>query len=444
VRSRDSDELFHEKYLTAALFLDKETGTYSLSRLQFYLWTLVGIFSYAYLYFSRMWFQSWSDLPPLPAGLPGIVAIAGGATVGAQVITQMNGPKGSGELHPRLSDFISSGGMVTPERVQFFVWTLVGAGSFMVAVFRLDPRTLIELPSVPESVLAISGISAFGYLGGKLARSAGPVINEVIIRTGPDPDLGNASQGGAAGQASQNAAATAAAAVQAAKAKLQALVQTAATQAVFAQANTAITAAEAAVAAAQPAGGGPANRSEIDTQQTRIEAAVVAATQAAQTVKSQTGVQPADVKAAEAARDVADSAAKAIDALVTAIGTSPAAPAGPNSPSGTKFGILELRGRTLSQDATFHISKTADSSGGDVKITFDMLEPSPGDPEKRQRPRIVARDDDSGSDVTLAKHIRLVIRLNDVVAPLFQAGTEHTVLVKNPDSQSVAYKFNIK
>ena len=46
--------------------------------------------------------------------------------------------------------------------------------------------------------------------------------------------------------------------------------------------------------------------------------------------------------------------------------------------------------------------------------------------------------------MTLAKHIRLVIRLNDVVAPLFQVGTEHTVLVKNPDSQSVAYKFNVK
>jgi hypothetical protein len=166
-------------------------------------------------------------------------------------------------------------------------------------------------------------------------------------------------------------------------------------------------------------------------------------------------LQPADVATGDKAVAAADAAAKAVDALADALNKttqSPGtggAPAGGSatggSQAGTKFGILELRGRTLSQDATFHISKAASSDSTDVKITFDMLEPAPGDKDKRQKPRIIARDDDAGIDETLAKHMRLVIRLNDAaVATIFQAGTKHTITVKNPDSQAVAYQFDVK
>ena len=184
-----------ESYIVRALFIDKETNTYSLSKLQFYLWTLAAVYGYVYLTLARNLVQYAFGLPPLPSGLPGIVAIAGGTAIGAQVVTNMNGPKGAGLAKPTLADFVSTGDVVAADRVQFFVWTVIGATGFLVVIAHLDPRTLVELPSVPESLLMISGVSAFGYLGGKLARDPGPVVAEVTISVGPDPAAAAAQPG---------------------------------------------------------------------------------------------------------------------------------------------------------------------------------------------------------------------------------------------------------
>jgi hypothetical protein len=176
-----------ERYLLSTLFIDKETNTYSLSKLQFYLWTFVGVFGYFALTISRNVYQHFGGLPPIPSGLPGIVGIAAGTAIGSQVVTAINGPKGAGQPNPALSDFVTTGEVVAAERVQFFVWTVVGALSFFAIVWVADPRAMTDLPEVPWSLLSISGLSAFGYLGGKLARSAGPVIAEIVASTGPDP-----------------------------------------------------------------------------------------------------------------------------------------------------------------------------------------------------------------------------------------------------------------
>jgi len=157
-----------------------------LSKLQFYLWTIVAVFGYAYLAISKNWFQDSFVLPAVPSGLPGIVGIAAGTAVGAQV-TNINGPKGAGQLKPSLSDFVTSGDVVAAERVQFFVWTIIGALGFLMVVIRLDPRVLRDLPDVPSSILAISGLSAFGYLGGKLARDPRPGHNGSYDQYGARP-----------------------------------------------------------------------------------------------------------------------------------------------------------------------------------------------------------------------------------------------------------------
>ena len=177
-----------EDYIIRLLFLDKETNSYSLSKLQFYLWTVAGVFGYIYLAIARNYFQQVYGLPPIPAGLPAIIGIAAGTSVAVQVVTAINGPKGAGQPKPSIADFLTTGDVVAAERVQFLVWTLVGVIGFIVFTVRLDPRTLQDLPDIPATLLTLSGISAFGYLGGKLARAPGPVINEGTMTVGPDPD----------------------------------------------------------------------------------------------------------------------------------------------------------------------------------------------------------------------------------------------------------------
>jgi len=48
-------------------------------------------------------------------------------------------------------------------------------------VFLHDPATIQELPQMPDGFLALMGISAGGYLGGKLLRKPGPKIDKVVV-----------------------------------------------------------------------------------------------------------------------------------------------------------------------------------------------------------------------------------------------------------------------
>ena len=166
-------------YFLTALFLDKQTNTYSLSQCQFYAWTGASILGYIYLATAKSMIQGSMAFPDIPAGLPGILLASVGTAVLAAGISNSKGDKGSGEIHPSLADFISSGGVVAAERLQFVVWTIVGVVTFVRLVFLSDPATIDGLPQIPDGFLQLMGISSAGYLGGKLARKAGPTITAV-------------------------------------------------------------------------------------------------------------------------------------------------------------------------------------------------------------------------------------------------------------------------
>lgn len=172
-----------EQYLTA-LFLDRETATYSLSKFQFYIWTAVSVMAYLYLAASRAWVQGVWTFIAIPENLPGIVFISGATGAMALVATNSRGPKGAGDVHPSLADFVSSGGVVAVERVQFLIWTIIGALMFLWLSLIQTPVSILELPKVPDSFLQLMGISSLGYLGGKFARKAGPIINDVSVKLG--------------------------------------------------------------------------------------------------------------------------------------------------------------------------------------------------------------------------------------------------------------------
>jgi hypothetical protein len=171
------------RWWVAALVLDKETATFSLSKFQLYLWTAAAIFGYLYLSIARGWVQGVWTFLDIPKNLPGIIFIGGGTTVIAQFITSGKGPKGAGETNPSYADFVSTGGVIVADRFQFFIWTLLGTLYFMWLVIISDPATIQGLPTVPDSFLQLMGISSLGYLGGKLARRPGPIIDDIDAQT---------------------------------------------------------------------------------------------------------------------------------------------------------------------------------------------------------------------------------------------------------------------
>jgi len=159
--------------------LDRETDTYSLSRFQLLVWTLTGVYGYMYLLFARWLVQGRFELVDVPKNFPALLLVSGGTAALAQGVTSLRGPKGSGDVQPGWQDYISVGGQIAAERVQFFIWTLLGASAFLLMLVVRDPGGVKELPTIPEQFAYLIGFSSAAYLGGKLARKPGPVIDEI-------------------------------------------------------------------------------------------------------------------------------------------------------------------------------------------------------------------------------------------------------------------------
>jgi hypothetical protein len=180
-RQKELTKSDRNAYFLTALFLDDETKTYSLSKCQFYAWTLAAVLGYVFLAVARSVVQGIAVFPDIPGGLPAILLFSAGTSVVATGITSSKGSKGAGEVHPTLADFVTSGGVVAPERLQFVVWTVVGIFTFLTIVFRSDVLTLSDLPTIPSGFLQLMGISSAGYLAGKLVRKAGPVLKGLAV-----------------------------------------------------------------------------------------------------------------------------------------------------------------------------------------------------------------------------------------------------------------------
>ncbi len=168
----------------STFLLDQETDTLSLAKFQLYIWTGVAVFGYIYLTVARSLIQGVFEFAPIPEGLPGILAVSGGTAALSAGINNTRGPKGAGEEQPSFADLITTGGVVVAERFQFLVWTVLGALAFLFLVVFSDPATIQDLPKVPDGFLYLMGISSAGYLGGKLARKPGPVIDIIVAQQG--------------------------------------------------------------------------------------------------------------------------------------------------------------------------------------------------------------------------------------------------------------------
>ncbi|HYR84053.1 MAG TPA: hypothetical protein VE422_08250 [Terriglobia bacterium] len=168
-------------FISQALLLDQQTNTFSLSKFQLLVWTGATVFAYIYLFLCRSLVQWSFEIPPIPDGLPNLLLMSVGTTVLSAGITGVRGAKGAGPESPSFADFFSTGGMVVGERFQFFLWTIVAVLGFIGIVMMTDPATMVKLPEIPEGFLPLMGISAVGYLGGKLARKPGPIVKTLAI-----------------------------------------------------------------------------------------------------------------------------------------------------------------------------------------------------------------------------------------------------------------------
>ena len=162
-----------------SFFIDKETNSYSLSKFQLLAFSSVFVFGYLYVFLCS-WLVQWHFvLPDVPTNFSAILGMSAGTTIAAAGATSARGSKGAGRLRPSAADFITAGGQVIPERFQFFVWTLVACSGFIALLISQNPATIQGFPTFPDGLLYVMGVSAGGYLGGKVVRAAGPVIRNI-------------------------------------------------------------------------------------------------------------------------------------------------------------------------------------------------------------------------------------------------------------------------
>jgi hypothetical protein len=159
------------------LLIDGETQSYSLSKMQFVLWTLATIYGYTYLWVAHTWVQGLPGLPDIADQFPWEVSLSAGTAVATQISQRVVGTKGGGPLKPQLSDLISAGGVMAPGRLQFFSWTLVAIAAYLSSILASDPCIARTLPTIPPNLLLVSGLSSFAYLTTRFVSAPGPVIS---------------------------------------------------------------------------------------------------------------------------------------------------------------------------------------------------------------------------------------------------------------------------
>ena len=433
-------------YRLKAMFLDKQTNTYSLSILQFHLWTAATLFGYTFYALSKLFVQRGNVIADVPDGLPGIVGIGIGAgtAVAAQLIQGVNA-KGAGEEAPSPSDLVTSGGAVAPDRVQMLVWTFIGVGMFIAAVWVQEPANISGLPVIPTTLMQLMGLSSLGYLGGKFARKPGPNILELSVIPATALPAGGSLTTVAPvdvtapkSQAAQTLAAL--------KGMSAGLTETSAPAAVR-EANSAISALEAAVAAAAGAGGPAGMPKLIELTDSAHNAAVNAAAEF-ERANGASGSEIARVSAtvAQRAATAVQDLSEGVSALVAAAETSASRRATEEAQAFRR--TIELRGSNLSAEGIFRAKIKGKEPAPDTEydIPFRMLEEKDG----VRAPVIVVPEENSGN----AKFAR-TLRLNIVPANLDPAdkktydaifGTTNqgvSLTIFNPDGQKAMQSFNV-
>jgi hypothetical protein len=410
------------------LFLDLETDTYSLSRLQFYLWTAAALFGYTYLVIGRMFVQG-QPWPEVPDNLPAIIGIGTATAVGSQVATTIVGPKGSGNENPSLGDLVTSGGVAAVDRIQMLVWTILGAGAFCVAALRYGPGTIKILDPVPTSMLYMMGLSSVGYLGGKLARKPGPVITELTV-TPSEPDDAIANAAAPPPPPPPNLTHPIA--------EAEAIAQKLTVNTPAGSADTAVKAlleAVGVVGKANTTADAQAAVSKLVESRTKAELAAVAAADEF----SRAGAASDTGRAAE----IAQQAASALQDLAARVSSTVSMAIAPPAVGGSTLRftrIIEVRGRNLSSQGLFEI--------GGGELPFRMLKP---DADNHRQPEVVIREPDNPE---MGRVIRLSIDPAQLEEPDFRQyrrwfGTRTdpqqgwTFAVMNPDGQKAEISFSV-
>lgn len=183
-----------------------EDNRFSISKLQFLLWTIVALFAYTAIWGIRAHVNHYEAIGDIPANLLLAMGLSVTTAVAAKGIKESNIDNGKEQDDKR--DTPSTIGTVVKSndnsldlaKTQLLVWTLVAVGIFLVTVnrdinaFEADRGTnantpLPEIPDIDASLLVLMGLGQGAYLGKKLVTTTTPRLTGLLPGIGKQGTL---------------------------------------------------------------------------------------------------------------------------------------------------------------------------------------------------------------------------------------------------------------
>ena len=167
-------------------------GRPSTSKLQFWLWTIVALFSYVAFYSARVNNGNYGAIEEYPVnlliamGLSVITATAAkGITVSylqsGNLVKTNAGPETAGAGQVLKND----DGTLDLSKIQMLAWTLIAIGVYLINVANaIKHNQLGTLPDIDSPLMVLMGLGQGAYLGKKLVTTDVPRITSITPQDG--------------------------------------------------------------------------------------------------------------------------------------------------------------------------------------------------------------------------------------------------------------------
>jgi len=162
---------------SASRLYEGADGRPSTSKFQFFLWTIVVIFSYPALYTVKLLQNppNFSPITSLPDNLliaigMSVVSVSAAKAITVSYVTTNRIAKsqvasGKGKFGDIFQD---DSGVPDLGKVQIMAWTFIAIVSYLIAIGHNISTNNPELPNIDKSLMALMGLGHAAYLGKKV------------------------------------------------------------------------------------------------------------------------------------------------------------------------------------------------------------------------------------------------------------------------------------
>jgi hypothetical protein len=170
-------------------------GRPSTSKLQFWMWTVVALFSYVAFYAARVNNGHLEAIGDIPRNLLLAMGFSIVTATAAKGITVSQLQSGNLVKPPAPSDTSSAGPVVKDDsgaldlsKIQLLAWTLVAIGVYLVnvvnAVGAVTQQSAGKLPDIDAALMVLMGLGQGAYLGKKLVTTDTPGVTGLVPSSG--------------------------------------------------------------------------------------------------------------------------------------------------------------------------------------------------------------------------------------------------------------------